>query len=84
MANPFYTIAIIILVIAILVLCVLIYEYKELYDVCMVEQSPYCYSLACPGNINPEDVCFGYAQRKDKDGNVQCANSGVLIYKNKK
>ena len=65
--------------IAILVLAIFIYLYSRNLSSCEKNESKYCYSLVCPGPVNSQDKCIGYAQRKDSQGNLSCASSGATI-----
>jgi len=40
---------------------------------CETTQSPYCYSVICPGAPSPNDPCRGYAHRYDDKGQLICA-----------
>src|SRR3990167_2962114 len=77
------------LIIAVIVMIPFIIDFSNKYNTCRTEQSPFCFSITCPGPINPDDLCFGYAQRgpfvqnpntPGQTGQPSCALSGVSAF----
>jgi len=66
-------VCIIILVVLIIFGISLSVTYANKLKVCETNQSPYCYSIVCPGSTGgTADPCRGYVQRKDDNGNLIC------------
>lgn len=66
-------------VFAFVVLAVLLFlgfSQRNQLQTCESQQSPYCYSIQCPGDLPSAGPCFGYASRPGpSEGTFYCSNS---------
>lgn len=57
------------LLIVILVLFLLAMNVRSTLNSCQTKESPWCYSIQCPGDDSSQGPCFGYAQRTGSQPN---------------
>lgn len=76
-----YIIIIVILAILIGVFVWLTIDYQKKFRGCVDNESIFCFSLACPGNVNPDDPCAGYASRIGPHGETMCSTLGSKMLK---
>ena len=76
-----YIVIIVILAILIVVFVWLTISYRNKFKGCQANESVYCFNIACPGIINPDDPCSGYAQRIGPTGKTMCSTLGSTMFK---
>lgn len=69
-----------ILLVFIIVAIVFWIKWSKQLSQCQNNESKYCYSLMCPGPVNPKDQCVGYAQRTTSNGQLLCANGSAKLF----